>query len=59
MCDEGADRVELLDAAGTSLCALAEGLVEQPVAVALDPLGRAVVAQRDGRVKVFTYLTPS
>ncbi len=60
VCDEAANKVVVLDTRGRLLCTVLEsGDITRPVAVALDPEGRIVVGQKDGRVKIFTYLQPS
>ena len=61
ICDQNNDRVVLLDSAGNFLCHVLEGSenIERPAAVAVDKDGRMVVAQEDGRVKVFSYLKPT
>ena len=60
ICDQNNDRVVLLDSAGNFLCNVLEGSenIERPAVVAVDKDGRMVVAQEDGRIKVFSYLKP-
>ena len=61
ICDQNNDRVVLLDSSGNFLCNVLEGSenIERPAAVAVDRDGQMVVAQEDGRIKVFSYLKPS
>ncbi len=58
ICDTNNDRVVLIDPKGHFLCNIIEGSenIERPSGVCINNNGHLVVAQEDGRVKVFSYL---